>query len=707
MEWKLLLRKKKMIGILVGLFIFQIFVFLYSAQKELTDTKEEDVSSYTEEFYAHVQSVVQQADAMGGISLFTQADSFTGRNLEKTKNDFERLFSVKPVEFENRFLTEFFNCSMINGIVVLCGVIIAFAYVEENKPGLRSMIFSAANGRGKLAAQKIGALFLWSAVITVVFYGGTLAASVLFYGGSLMEGFGYPIQSLPIFMDLPWLTGIGEFLICYLIYRCMVLFLIVLIIWTVMLCIDNLLMSVGLVGFMGILNYLLYYFIGSNHPLNILRYCNLWYQSTGIGFFTEYKNLNIMSYAVNKNVVMIGGYLLCVFIFGGAALLAGSRKYPCASRLAGWESRVEKLSKRMKKLHGNIMERLSLTGMEFYKVLISQKGMIVILLLAVILLWISDFKNLQLSGQQELYYEFLEEYTGVPNAESQQEIKELEDMLAAVEAEYLEDCKLYEQGILSTEDSILSTMRYDSFANDRKFLEQIQEQTAYLENLKEEKGISGWYVNVYSYHYLLREDNVMWNLLLIMGVVLLCSGIFSLEKKCGTLSIVRGSREGRKGVFKKKIQTAFVLTACLFLMTMALELGITVYIYGLEGLAAPVQSIPKLSFVSIRCSIGVFFAGLYLVKGIMLSSVAALTSMFSARTSQKAAIALAFLICIPALLAMVGFDFFRYLSLIEVLSVAPFLVQTGSVGIVTVVSLIFLLAGSLSIRDAYKRWCYT
>lgn len=89
MEWKKVLRQKKILAVLAVLFVFQIFFFLYSMQE-----KEEKVN---------------QADSMNVISIFAQEDSFSSRNLELTKKDFEGLLSVRPIAFEDTFLKEFFH----------------------------------------------------------------------------------------------------------------------------------------------------------------------------------------------------------------------------------------------------------------------------------------------------------------------------------------------------------------------------------------------------------------------------------------------------------------------------------------------------------------------------------------------------------------------------------------------------------------------
>lgn len=715
MEWKKVLRQKKIIGILIGLFFFHIFFFLYTMQVENgQDTAESDIAYMKEEqekyiarFHESVEEKVKQADSMSVISIFSQTDSFSSRNLERTKEDFKVLLPVQPKVFYDKFLREFFSYSALNGIVVLCGVVVAMALIDENKSGLRSMIFASVNGRGRLVLEKAAALLLWAFIITVCFYGGTLTASTIFFQGELSGCLNLPIQSLSMFSSLPWRVGIGAFLLIYLCYRWMLLFIIMIIVWTLLYSIDHMLLAGGTAGVFGILAYLFYRLVGSSSPLNILKYCSLWYQVSGNGFFTEYKNLNIFSYALNKNSVIIAEWLFLVLLFLGLALLVGNYRYPCISAMGRVKRKLLHISKKVQSFQAGFQEKLSLPGMEYYKVLISQKGIVVIIFVIVVLVYQTDFNSVQLSGKQEMYAAFLDKSMGIPDKESQQEIDDLKKLLKEVDEELYDAFLKNEKGELSDWDLTQIQRKHESYEQHRNFLELLNEQTTYLKTLKQEKNIDGWYVNVYSYNHLLDDGAMLSNLFLIMGIVLLCSGIFSCEKKSGMLPVIRGSVNGRFGIFQKKMQVAFVLTFLLFLTTAALEITSVAVVYGLKGLEAPVQSLSKFSFVPVRCSIGVFFAGLYIMKAMMMFAVAAFTCMLSARTNQKFAIGMSFVLCIPELLVMIGFGFFKYVSIVEVLSVAPFLFQIKNVAVVAAASLLFVLIGVQSVRTGYKKWCVT
>lgn len=717
MEWKKVLRKKNAVYLLLGLFLLQLFFFLYSVQDqrqpeqydptELQEQQEAERNAYIEGFHERMEAIGEQADAMSGISIFSETDSFSQRNLRQTKADFEGMLSVQLVLFDCSFLEEYFSYKLLHGVAVLCAAVVAFVLVDENKPGLRSMIFASVNGRGRLVAERIGALLLWDGILALLFYGGTLLAGNAVLQGGLFRCLGYPIQSIPMFGNLPWKLGIGEFLLCYLACRWLLLFLITLVAWTLLYSIDHVVAAFGAAGLLGVAEYLLVRMVDANSPVNVLRYCNLWYLTAGVDFFTEYKNLNVFSHAVNKNVLIICTGVILGACFLAFAFITGICRYPNASAVSRLRRLFHRLLRKLRYRQGAFQEHLSLRGAEFYKILFSQKGFLVILVLLAVAVGQTDTTGVQRSAKQELYQEFMKEHEGVPDTEAEQELLALDEKLAEVQAAYEEDERQYLQGELSEEDWMSSCMRYEAFAPDRQLQEQLREITDYLQTLERERDIRGWYLNTSGYLHLLEDGNSLLYVLLFLGVVLLCSGTFSYEEKCGTRMILRCSSEGRAVLYRKKIQVVVLLTAGLYLIMCALEIGAAADVYGISGLQAPVQSIMRLSFVPLRCSVGMFFGILYLVRGVTLMSVAAFTCMLSTRVGQKYTIALSCILCVPEVLSLVGITWFQYLSVLQLVSVIPFLMRVRNVAAVAAVSLGFVLLGICWMRSSYRKWCMT
>ena len=711
MEWKKVIRRKGIIGILFGLWVFALFFYVYSFQQpKIEFPSARDTASsqaeYEEIFQEKIEALVAQADFMSGISIFAETDSFSSANLQQTKMDYIDLLGVKPVFFDADYIEEYLDFSLLNAIAVIAGILVAMTLVDEKKRGIRNIIFASERGRGFLVAHKIGALLIWAAILVLIYYGSCLGLSAFLYKGNILTHVTYPIQSIPMLIEYPMAINIGAFLLLYFAYRIVVLFLIMLIVWTALFFFENVVFAFGMVGGLGLISFLLYQLIGSNHPLNILRYCNLWYQASGIEFFTEYMNLNIAANAVGKEIVIGISWLIVIGLFMAIAFAVGIYKYPCSS---AYDTKLVKalkgLLEQIKTAYRKVVAGLPVTGTEFYKVLISQKGIVVILIVSAILWSDTDYTKITTTGYQDLYFEFLEQYGGVPTEASARAIQELSDEVAAVENKYTEALELYEKGEI--DDYISWVMLYESYANERIFLKEIQAQTEYLENLKSTSGVEGWYVNRYAYDTFFNSGNTLINISLVLGIVLLSSSIFAKDNKNGIGNVIRSTVQGRQELFGRKMIVAFSMTGLLFAISVILEWTAISSIYHMDGLSAPVQSIESLSFVTWDCSIGTFILFIYLLKGFMMCTVAMFTCWITMKTNQKFAIAFSFGLCIPELLTLAGIWFFQYISIVRILSIAPFLLQVQSMEIVLGAFFIFMIIGVWSIRKQYKQWCNT
>ena len=711
MEWRKVIRRKSIIGILFGLWLFALCFYVYSFQQmkieipSVMDTVSSQVE-YERSFQEKIETLVAQADFMGGISIFAETGSFSYANLQKTKMDYIDLLEVKPVFFYAEYIEEYLGFSLLNAIAVIAGILVAMTLVDEKKRGIRNIIFASERGRGFLVAYKIGALLIWAVILVLIYYGSCLGLSAFLYEGNILLHMTYPIQSIPMLIEYPMAINIGSFLLLYFAYRIVVLFIIMLIIWTALFFFENVVFAFGMVGGLGLISFLLYQLIESNHPLNILRYCNLWYQASGIEFFTEYMNLNIAANAVGKEIVIGISWLIAVALFMAIAFAVGIYKYPCSF---AYDTKLVKalkgLLEKIKIVYRKVVAGLPVTGAEFYKVLISQKGIVVILIVIGVLWSDTDYTKITTTGYQDLYFEFLEQYGGVPTAASTKEITELSNLLMEIETEYREALHLYEEGKI---DDILSwAMRYDAYENERIFLKEISAQTVYLENLKSTRGIDGWYVNKYAYDTFLNNGNTLINITLIMGIVLLCSGVFAMDNKNGFGNVIRSTKLGRHELFYRKMAVTFSTTLFLFMVSVILEWTALSSMYKIGGFSAPVQSIESLSFVTWDCSIGTFVIFIYLLKGFMMCTVAMFTCWITMKTNQKFAIVFSFGLCIPELLTLAGMWFFQNVSIVRILSIAPFLLQVQSIEFVLAVCVLMISIGIWSMCKLYKEWCNT
>lgn len=711
---------KKTILILVGLFLVQAFFFLYSVnvkedaakefgQGEYLEYDEEYIQSqeeYISNYHSSIEDIIKQADAMSGISIFSKIDSFSESNLNRTKEDYKRVLEVEPKAFNDIFIKQYFDYTVVGAFVLLAGIFIAFSLVDSKKTGLRCIIHSGKNGRVRLVLSKMATLFMWDAIIVILFYIGNLLISAVRFDGNIIECLAYPIQSVSEFAKYPWEMSIGTFLIFFVAYKIVVLFMISLVIWLIMYITDNVIISMAVAGVLGGIFYLLYCFIDANNPLNYFRYCNPWYLMTDASFFTEYKNLKWYESAVNKDVFIGIMCLIVTLVTMLTAIIVGMGKYPCSSKVRKMSLNMGIFTK-VKKWFVSIPEKLSVVMVEYYKVFIKQKGMLFFLAMLLILISQVDTEQVHRYMYQEMYYDFMDAYEGMPSKESEKYIENLESELSQLEKEYVEALKAYHKEEISVDDWISISTKYDMYESDRIFLREIKEQQTYLTELKKDRNIDGWHVNLYGYNHLFVASDTIGNIALIFAVVLICSGIFAFETKSASCAIVRGCRDGRQKTFGYKLQVAVVSTTIMYLIATVMEIMSVRYVYGLSGWSAPVQSIPTLSFVSFDISIGAFVTLMYMVKGFVIVCLSVCVCIVSMWSSRKNIIIVLFVLCMPALLGSAGLTGFENYSIISIMSIGPLLLRTQSIAITGLITVVVGIAGSMCLISGYRKWCVT
>lgn len=295
----------------------------------------------------------------------------------------------------------------------------------------------------------------------------------------------------------------------------------------------------------------------------------------------------------------------------------------------------------------------------------------------------------------------MDKYEGVPGHDSAKEIDDLRNTLDEVDAQYQRVEEAHSKGLVSDSEYINMQLVMQTYMEDKMFLQEIESQTDYLkENTK-----NGWYVNKYKYGRLFKNDNTMVNLVTFVTVVLLCSGIFYYERKKGMNGLLRQCVEGREKLFNKKMRYAILTASAVGIFEIILEVSSAIHGYGAIVMKAPVQSLETFWFVKWNCSIGMFYIFVCLMRIAITVMIAMVAASLSVITSQTISFMFAFILCIPSLLYLIGINFMEKLSIIDVMSVSPYMVRHGSVNAI-IYAMVFLAAATASVYHiAYRKWC--
>lgn len=687
MEWQKLYAGKKYMVLIILMLLLQMILFLNEFRnRNDEDFLQEDVI-YAEQFKDNIQRVIDSADTMNEISIFSEKDAFSESNLAKTKEDFSRLVNVTPIVFDGRFLTVFFEFKAVNIFLLISAAIVAVLLSDKKSKGMQSLIRSSVKGREKMVGRRIGTLFLSDLLSVIVFYGSLLCFSALLYGSNLIECLGYPIQSLSIFQNLTWVVSIGEFLLIYVAFRCMILFLVSFIIWLVLYAVEYVILSSGILLGVAFVEYVIERFITANHVLAVLHYCNLYYLLFDVSFFTEYKNLNIFSSAVNKNNIIAAVYLMICILMLIISIGLGKYRYPCGKRKGIFYKLLSKMGRLWNQGKGLLQEHLSVGAAEYYKLLFMQKGFIVILIVAVLWSYRTDYSHIQFTGSQKYYNDFMEAYIGPPDEESAAAIEAVEEELREIDSQFEQVVEEYQKGEVSEQELFNARMFYESYQGKRMFLQTIQDQTAYLEELKSSRGIDGWYLNSYSYNSLFENEKYVHVVLLLLSVVLLSSGVFAVETRYNMKKTIRSSFMGRGTIYKKKMLSIACISGFLTLVECGLRINEVSRGYGIKGLMSPAQSFFMLEDLPVHCNMLLYLIGYYALRCFLIIILAIGTCEVSNLVGQRFAVAV-----------------MSVLSIILELGFRNTATLTANIGTIIAIVVVAGLVDGALVFKGYRKW---
>lgn len=635
-EWKKVIYNRKIFFAIAVLFLAQLILPIMEEKRTALRWEQQESQSYAEYlaeqeqiyvdgFSERVENVIKQADSYANISIFSQEGSFSQKNAEKTRRDYQNLNGLQIEARPVRTVTAFFDNAGENICLILAAALAALAIIGAGNTKLRRVTYPTRFGRLRLAMEQGAALAGWAVFLSFTFGVGVLAENFLQYRENAWTILTAPAQSFFCFSDFPWRFSLAVALILYLLFRALVLYAFMLMIWAVTLACAHMVLTVLVLGVICAVEFLFYVLIDDANVWYLLKCCNFVFQILENDTFLTYKNLNIMGAAVSRAAVGIMALAAFGMLNFTGAVLLHCRCYPCSSRWRRFLKFADRLAERFEVRRARFLEKCSVGGMEIYRIFISGKGAFAILIFAVLIAWRADFTQIQRSASQTMYYTFMEEHTGEPDSESEAALEEVEAELKEVDDLYMEKTV---SGELSVGESIELSFWYESYEQERLFAQKVRSETDALTQIKADSGIDVWYVNQYSYRHLLECDDAILNIALLLVSFWLCTTAYAGERASGMAFLVNGSSQ-RESLYRTRRRILLSFVSCLYVLVLCCTIFTVALVNGLSGGMAPVQSILSLADFPIRCTIWQYFAARFLVKYCLLVLLSGFVSVMS------------------------------------------------------------------------------
>lgn len=592
----------------------------------------QDWEAYRESYGVFINEMADRVDKMSSTSLFGNQNGFAYRNLQKTQLDYAS-FAGTELRYGAESGVRAYNDYTSGILFTLAFLALLMYYVlyDERGQNLLLLLKGTKRGHGALAAAKLGAMLSGATLYVLV-----QELTVLGYF-AVAHGFGdlsRTAQSVSLFRNCVLHITLGQALALTVLARIGVAWVLAAFLYLVGTVVRSEAAAVVCAG--GILagEFFLSVAINPGSSLCALKFLNPFYSWKMSCALAEYQNINVLGFPVGKGAAMLVLGAACIAAFAGAGMASFSLRYQVktASRFSG-------LLLWIRQHTAGLFHTVSLLWFEAYKLLIGQKKILVLVLLAA---WgYNEFTAVSgvwsFAAPADAAYQYYMNQIGGPITDESMAWLEGEQQRIADLRRQLQDAQ--EAGASNGEMLYLSYTIGNEITLYEEGLQRVVNQVDWLKTLP--GGLSGKYlVNEPALTNLWFDTQTDTRLWLIGGLiaVFLLSGIRTGDEKRRMTTLLASTQNGREKLDRNRHRLALLLTLAVFAVS---QLRILV-LYGRDGAFGVLGQ--KLCWFSTGVfqagiPIGVLMLAVFLLKGLSFLAVCLGTETLT-RTTKNATVTL-------------------------------------------------------------------
>lgn len=652
-----------------------------------------------------LDSIQKNKDSMMSFSIFSDPDSFSGRNILKTADEFIKLEGVSLKLGADGAIQSLLDFSLTDYFLLIVLMIIAVSFLEERKKGLWNVVHAAPGGRLHLAAHRTAILFFTSVFGVLLLYGTNLAIGFTIYGG--LNDLGRSAQSVGTLGGLPIVCTVGQFLLQYFLSRIVAAFFVGLLLWMLVSAIRNVKYTLIFAGSLLALEYSLYTFLPVQSGFNLFKYFNLFTYISMSDLYTNYLNIDLFGYPFGIRSISQAALIPLCVLSATVCIIIHCKKKPSNEK-----DIFARLSYRLNKITDILLRQLRLFGFEIYKTAWIQKGVVIAILFLYLLHGLSFTAPVPVSNATDgAARQYTAELAGKITEDSFDRIDSIQAGLNQTIADYEKAKSLYEKGEIEY-------LQFDVFAREASAaqiksegLEKVRDRVNQLWEKGEKDGFSPYLIaettfeSVYGTVAKNNQQAAAMVELLVIGLFLAGSMVY--EKQSGITNLLAATNKGREVLLNRKILLAVLSVVFVWAITYGAEFHTFLSICKTEALSASVQNLSMLEPLPLRCSIGMFLILLYAFRLLALLSAAFLSLLVSANAKrmETAYIGICGVLLLPSLLySYVGLEPMKYMSLSVPLAAMPIIQTANPLLTICVISVCLGIVIGVSVYMLRKQW---
>lgn len=609
------------------------------------------VASYSD----YLSGIQEQKDSLGSISIFAgDENSFSSRNIKKSAEDYAGLSNTR-IEFRpSKGIVSASQNSITDVLLILAVLIVAGGLIcEEKEKGLFHITRTTVLGRGHSIAARLLALCISVLIITFLMYGlNLLFFSVTTGTGNLLSS----IQSAAPLMESSLSVNFLTYILLCVLTKAWILFLTGT--WIVFLSILSKHSFLPYLVCCGCIMtcLLLYWLIPPYSSLNWLKYLNPAGLMNTDHLYGEYLNLNFFGYPVSRLAAALVVLLLYLAVLTAATVMA-------FIRCRNWE--VRKL--RFPVLF-SFRPHSSLARHEAYKLLIMNRGCIVLLAFSVLIAWRCFSTQYDLTPAETYYQNIMLQLEGPLTREKTELInaeKELYDT-AFSQIERI-DSMIASSEISADAGDSMKLPYYDTLA----FYPAFQRVLSQYDAVREAGG-SFVYDTGWLYLFDVNEADSLINLILLTLCILLgFSNGMAMEHQKQSWHLLSASFLGRVQVKRSKVLISMIYAFLISVVPWICRMIQINHTYPLRGGLALLKTIPAYLETGLTVPVILWLVIGMLVQSLVLIAMALITLFLSdqLRIHLPALSVSSLILLIPLVLNAMGLTpavWFSFLPLYEI-----------------------------------------
>lgn len=596
------------------------------------------VSAYPE----YLASIRQNKGILSGVGIFGSTDTFSTRNTRKSVADYVDLENVEIRWQPSKGITIAMENSMTDVLLFLCVFLFTGGLItEEKEKGLFYITRTTRYGMTASICAKLGALLIHCVAVTAL-----MISSNLLYAG-ITTGLGdlrVSIQSLAPYMQSNLGISVLKYILLSILTKSIVFFGFGAFLSAVSICSDK-----GFVPYfagLGVLavSWILYAIIPGYSDWNILKYLNPIALLETEKLYGDYLNLNIVGHPVSRLVLSWIVILAVTVIAVGMCLVS-------FLRARNLELKREQISFPLSfRPHGNLMRH------EAYKILITNRALLILICFAVLLGYYDLSREYQPSIQEQYYQQIMLQLEGPLDDEK-------DSLVQAEQARFAEAFEKIQQI-----DGLVTAGEINAAVGDAMKLEWesilIHYPAFQRVMLQYENGIFV-YDTGYLYLFGKMDDSYLINLLLLsVCMVLAFHNVISMEYRKNSWFLLSTTKSGRWAILMRKIVACLICAAVMAILPWVFRSVAITQMFPMSSIMKPIQSIPAFADFGLNIPILylVLLAVLSQVLAVMVAALIILSISQWRKNDMQALFFCLLILVIPLVLKLMGLNHTEWFS---------------------------------------------